>query len=180
MILLRHGQTEFNVIYGSTREDPGIEDPPLTDDGRRQIENAAIRLADMAIHHIVASPYVRALETAEIIAAAIAAPVVVEPLVRERYAFSCDVGTPTSELMERWAHLSLDHLDEVWWPQEEEPETALHERCRRFSDTMAGRSDWDRCLVVTHWGVIRSLTGQRVGNGDMLRYDPISGSHLEP
>ena len=27
MILLRHGQSEFNVVYGVTRVDPGIEDP---------------------------------------------------------------------------------------------------------------------------------------------------------
>lgn len=175
MILLRHGQTEFNVIYGATRQDPGIEDPPLTEDGRRQAEDAARRLDGEAVRHIVVSPYRRALETAEIIAATLVSPVTVDPLVRERYAFSCDVGTPTSALMETWSHLELDHLEEIWWPQEEEPETALHERCRRFSRTMADRDDWDRCLVVTHWGVIRSLTGRRVANGDMLRYDPTTG-----
>ncbi|MDH3235510.1 MAG: histidine phosphatase family protein, partial [Alphaproteobacteria bacterium] len=33
MILIRHAQSEFNVVYGKTRQDPGIEDPKLTDTG---------------------------------------------------------------------------------------------------------------------------------------------------
>ena len=36
MYLARHGQTMFNVVFGKTKRDPGIEDPPLTDEGFRQ------------------------------------------------------------------------------------------------------------------------------------------------
>ena len=36
MILIHHGQTEFNRVYSETRRDPGIGDPRLTALGRRQ------------------------------------------------------------------------------------------------------------------------------------------------
>ena len=48
MILIRHGQSEFNVIYGKTRVDPGIRDPKLTELGRRQALAAAKRLEALA------------------------------------------------------------------------------------------------------------------------------------
>ena len=36
MYLARHGQTMFNVVFGETKKDPGIEDPPLTETGHAQ------------------------------------------------------------------------------------------------------------------------------------------------
>ena len=45
MILVRHGQSEFNVVYSVTRVDPGIPDPKLTDEGRRQARDVASALA---------------------------------------------------------------------------------------------------------------------------------------
>ena len=38
MILIRHGQTEFNRVFSVSRRDPGIRDPALTDRGRRQAQ----------------------------------------------------------------------------------------------------------------------------------------------
>ena len=35
MLLIRHGQSEFNVVYSVTRVDPGIRDPLLTATGRK-------------------------------------------------------------------------------------------------------------------------------------------------
>ena len=67
MILMRHGQTVFNVVYGKTRKDPGIRDPELTDDGRLQVARAAERLRDLTVRRVIASPYRRTLETAEIV-----------------------------------------------------------------------------------------------------------------
>ena len=48
MILLRHGQSEFNVAFNATRVDPGIPDPRLTEEGRRQARAAAVALAAAA------------------------------------------------------------------------------------------------------------------------------------
>ena len=68
MILLRHGQSEFNVIYSVTRVDPGIPDPELTALGREQAAAAAQTLADRDLARVVSSPYIRAIQTAEIVA----------------------------------------------------------------------------------------------------------------
>ena len=102
MILLRHGQSEFNVHFTATRRDPGIVDPRLTPLGEQQAEAAAEALAGERISRIIASPYTRTLQTAAIVARRIDVPVLVNPIVRERYAFTCDIGTPRTELALAW------------------------------------------------------------------------------
>jgi broad specificity phosphatase PhoE len=172
MILVRHGQSEFNVHYGATRRDPGIRDAPLTPLGRVQARAAASALDGADLERIVASPYTRTIETAEILAGALGLEITLEPLVGERAAFSCDIGTPPTLLAERWPHLAFDHLDDPWWPAHEETEEALALRCGRFREAVAGTEDWHRVLVVTHWGVIRALTGMPVKNCTALRWNP--------
>lgn len=172
MILMRHGQTMFNVIYGETRQDPGIEDPPLTDVGREQAEDVARRLAGESVSRIISSPYTRALQTAEIVAGHLGVPVTVEADVRERTAFACDIGTEAARLAEHWPRLDFGHIDHVWWNETEETVPAFHDRCARFRRTAAMTDDWQDVAIVTHWGVIRSLTGERVGNADTVRCDP--------
>ncbi|MCC7271484.1 MAG: histidine phosphatase family protein [Alphaproteobacteria bacterium] len=172
MILVRHGQSEFNAAFSVTRIDPGIHDPRLTEEGKRQAAAAAEALAGHPVRGLVASPYTRALETAHIIAEALRLPVTIDPIVGERAAYACDVGSPTSLLRGRWPHLAMDHLDERWWPEMEEPEHALLARCARFRAAMAARHDWRHVAVVTHWGFIRGLTGKRVGNGAVVPFDP--------
>jgi broad specificity phosphatase PhoE len=174
MILIRHGQTEFNRIFSQTREDPGIRDPDLTAAGRRQaaaLATALARLPGPKPRRLVASPYRRALETAEIVAAMHGLPIAVEALVAERCVFACDIGSPRAALAERWPALALDHLPDPWWPQAAESEEALAERARRFREKLAGER-WHEIAVVTHWGFIRALTGLKVANGTVLRIDP--------
>jgi broad specificity phosphatase PhoE len=172
MILVRHGQSEFNVVFNVTRRDPGIRDPRLTSEGRRQAEAAADALVGQGIERLIASPYSRALETAEIVARRLAVPIAVTPLVGERAAFTCDVGTPRGDLKARWPHLALDHLVEEWWPALEESENGLSARCSAFRAHIATQADWARVAVVSHWGFIRGLTGLTVQNGAVLRVDP--------
>ena len=172
MILLRHGQSEFNVVFGATRRDPGIRDPKLTKEGRRQAHAAAEALHGLGIDALIASPYTRALETAEIVAATLDVPIAVEPLVGERVAFVCDLGSSPDELKSRWPHLLLDHLPECWWPTPEESEEQLLQRCAQFRVEIAARENWRRIGVVTHWGFIRGLTGLTVTNGTIVRCNP--------
>lgn len=179
MILMRHAETVFNVTFGGMRIDPGVADPALTPAGRAQAAAAADALRAENVRRVVASPYARALETAHIVAGALDLPVAVEPLVRERAAFACDIGTPRSRIAARWRALSLDHLDEIWWSQGEERPDAFEARCRAFRAAMTAAPDWPHVLVVTHWGVIRGLTGRTVGNGQTLRFDP-TGADSDP
>jgi broad specificity phosphatase PhoE len=172
MILVRHGQSEFNVHYGATRQDPGIRDAPLTATGREQARAAAAALARVDLKRIVASPYTRTLETAEILADSLNLPITVEPLVGERAAFTCDIGSSPALLRDRWPHLSFDHLGDPWWPVLEETHEALLLRCGQFREAIAGTEDWRHVAVVTHWGVIRALTGMPVKNCTALRWHP--------
>ncbi len=169
MILIRHGQTIFNVVYSLTRRDPGVPDPLLTARGRRQARDIAAALAARGVDRIVVSPYRRALQTADEAARALGVPVVVDADVRERFAFSCDRGSGRAELARAWPEYDFAHLDERWWPASEESEAAFAARCARFARRMADSPEWPRTAVVTHWGVIRALTGKRVTNGTLTR-----------
>lgn len=172
MILLRHGQSEFNLHFTATKRDPGIPDPKLTELGHRQAAAAAEALAGEPIRRILCSPYTRALQTAAPVARRLNLPITVTPTVRERYAFSCDIGSPCTELGIAWPDLDFAHLEEVWWPPVEEPDGQIEARAALFRAEMAALEDWRDTLVVSHWGFILAMTGQRVMNGEWLRCDP--------
>jgi broad specificity phosphatase PhoE len=172
MILLRHGQSEFNLHFTETRRDPGIIDPKLTELGQTQAADAARALAGERISRIISSPYTRALQTAASVAGQLRLPVVVNPLVRERFAFACDIGSPRTTLERHWPELDFSGLDEVWWPPVEETAESVQTRAALFRAEMAALDDWPRTLVVSHWGFILCLTGQRIVNGTWLRCDP--------
>lgn len=180
MILLRHGESEFNLHFTAGRRDPGIVDPSLTPLGHAQAGQAAVALAGAGLSRIIVSPYTRALQTAAPLARALGLPVLVNPVVRERYAFVCDVGTPRTELALAWPELNFSALDEVWWPPVEEPLQSIRARAALFRAEMAGLLDWSDTLVVSHWGFILALTGERIGNGEWRRCDPTAPLPPDP
>ncbi len=143
----------------------------MTDHGVAQIRAVGKNLTDHDIRHILASPYSRTLETAEIIADRLGLSVTVDPLVRERAYFTCDIGSPRSHLMTRWPHFEFGDMAERWWP-ELETDAELLDRCTRFRSLSKTLKDWRQLLIVTHWGFIRGLTGQEVTNAAVLSYDP--------
>jgi len=173
MILIRHGESEFNAVFNRTRIDPGIEDPRLTAVGRDQARRAAaeIKQAGHPIRRLITSPYTRALETATILAEALQLPVAVEPIVHEHACWVCDIGTPISILAERWPALDFSHMDEKWWP-DQEPDESVHRRCSDFRVKAARLADWRHVGVVSHWGFIRRLTGREVRNAEIVPFDP--------
>lgn len=172
MILMRHGQSHFNVHFGATRTDPGLRDPGLTDLGRAQVTAAVDHLRREEVTAIVASPYSRTLETAEIVADALDLTFTVDPVIGEQAVFTCDIGTPRRQLAERWPHLDLEHIPDEWWPALDESDHALDSRCTQFRVGMAEGGAWKGVLVVTHYHVIRTLTGHPVPNAALVRFDP--------
>jgi broad specificity phosphatase PhoE len=171
VILIRHGQTEFNRVFSVTRQDPGIRDPHLTNHGRRQAAAVALALRPLSLRRLVTSPYARALKTAGIIAEHLDLPITVEPLVAERFFFTCDIGSPLDELRARWPALAFGHLHDPWWPAAEESEEMISQRSQAFRRRIACEA-WSEIAVITHWGFIRALTGLKVPNGAVLRIDP--------
>jgi broad specificity phosphatase PhoE len=170
MLLVRHGQSEFNVVFNKTRKDPGIRDPKLTEEGHRQVQAAAEALRVHNVRRLVSSPYTRALETAHIIADALGGlEIHIDCRVGERAAFACDVGTPASVLKQSWPRVVLDHIAEEWWPRLEESEEGLALRARDFHDEWDPHPQRGEIAVVTHWGFIRASTGLTVPNCAVVR-----------
>jgi broad specificity phosphatase PhoE len=172
MILLRHAQSHFNVHFAKTRQDPGIVDPELTEEGLLQAEGAAQALKHLPIKRIRCSPYTRTLQTAAILSERLALPIEIDPLIRERAFFTCDIGSPRARLEARFPQIDFGDLEEIWWPEPNESEEELLLRCDSFRKTMAASRDWADWLVVTHWGFIRGLTGEGVANATHLPFDP--------
>src|ERR1700691_2670685 len=132
MILLRHGQSEFNLRFNATRRDPGIEDARLTEYGHHQAEHAARGLSTEKVTRIIASPYTRALQTAEPLARLLGLKIEILPIVRERFGLACDIGTPCSRLSGAWPEHDFSHIAEKWWPDEHETPAAVTERAKSF------------------------------------------------
>jgi glucosyl-3-phosphoglycerate phosphatase len=170
MFLLRHGQSYFNLHFNRTRTDPGIRDPDLTPLGTEQAHDAARELAGAALTRIIVSPYTRALQTAQPFLDRARIHIMHE--VRERAAYTCDVGTAPELLAARFPHHDFSHLPPQWWPEGVETETATAARADRFRAVMAAREDSRTTLLISHWAFILALTGRSVRNGEVLEYDP--------
>lgn len=174
MILIRHGQSEFNAHHERTGRDPGIPDPRLTELGRRQVTLSAEKLKSHVhpIRRVLASPYTRAIETAEIIAHALNVPIEIEHSIHEHANYHCDIGTARSVLAERWPALTFDHIDEIWWPNLDETREQVEARCQTFHTRAAALGDWQHVAVVSHWGFILQLTGHSAANAELVPFDP--------
>jgi broad specificity phosphatase PhoE len=172
LLLIRHGQSEFNRHYNATGRDPGIIDPCITEAGREQALRAAFIAAAHPVHTVIASPFTRALETGAIIANQLRATLQIEPLVRERGAFICDIGRPRSALEAEWPQLDFGDLPEVWWQQGTEAPASVARRAREFRMKACDFADHESLAVISHWGFILELTGHALNNCGVLWFDP--------
>ncbi len=80
MYLQRHGESEANVqrVYSCVKLDP-----PLTENGKKQIESYLEYYSGLQINNIVSSPSKRAIETAEIIAHHLGLPITIDKALHE-------------------------------------------------------------------------------------------------
>ncbi|MDG6093592.1 histidine phosphatase family protein [Acetobacter sp. AN02] len=173
MIVLRHCESEFNRLYTLTGRDPGIADPPLSARGRSQAAALPAVLAGHRIGRILVSPYHRAIETAQPLARELGLTPRIQPLVRERALYSCDIGSPRSELEGRWPDLDFSGLDENWWTEGVEPVRETERRARAFcAEAGADEAADGETLVVSHWAFLLSLTGEGMENGSWRFFNP--------
>lgn len=174
-LLIRHAESVWNEHFGSSRIDVGLPDPVLTARGVEQARAAAERLRRESVTALITSPYRRTLQTATILAKALGVRIEIDPIVRERCAFSCDQGGSPAELARLWPSLDFSALEETWWGGVIESWPSLQTRCQTFRARLRARPDRDTIVVVTHWGFIRGLTGAELHNTDFIRLD-----HGEP
>jgi broad specificity phosphatase PhoE len=172
MLLIRHAESEWNLHFGQSRIDPGIPDPVLTAEGLVQAEAIAGQLRGSGIRRLLSSPYRRTLQTATIISKALGGvEIEIEPLVRERRAFSCDTGSAPEQLKRLYPALDFNLLEARWWGDTIESITTMERRVATFLGKAREIADRDSLAVVTHWGFIRCATGDEVGNTGAVRLE---------
>jgi broad specificity phosphatase PhoE len=145
LLLVRHGETDWNAdgrLQGQT-------DRPLSDFGRRQAQQLAEELADEKLEAIYASDLARARVTAEIVAARLGLPVLVDADLREK-----DWGN-----WEGLTSVERDRVEFVGESTEEHRERILR-ALRRIADC---HPDGGRVLVVTHGGSVRRIQAAALG-----------------
>ena len=160
LLVARHGETDWN------REArwQGWADPPLNDTGRAQARRLAEELRETAFDAVYASDLRRAFETAEILAAPHAVPVVAEARLRE-----IDIGS--------WSGLTRAEID-ARFPDGKRPDGETHEqhgaRVRAAVIRIAREHLGERILLVTHGGTIRSIHDVI----SELPYHPVPNCHV--
>ena len=184
---VRHGQSEWNVLR---RTQGQIPHPQLTDLGRRQASAAAeairadTELNGQAVRSVVASDLVRAVQTARIIADALAAPIHLDGRWREQY-------------LGRLEGLGYGETDAELAGTRAGPDAPIGggESARQVAERVAAAlEDLDptEAVVVTHGDTIRCLLAHVTGiaaafdvsnpvpNGAVIALDGPCGCRIRP
>lgn len=148
--LVRHGN-RIDFVDETWREEFG-DDPYLSDDGVLQAQQTGRRLRREGIQHLVASPFLRTLETADHIAAALKLPIYLEPgvgewLNDEWFETAPKIMTP-KEAVAKFPRVDLSHRTIVR-PQFPESELQALARCRKAVLALAKRYPGN-LLIVCH------------------------------
>jgi ribonuclease H / adenosylcobalamin/alpha-ribazole phosphatase len=170
LILVRHGESSGN------RERIFATDPqalPLTELGYAQARAAAHCIS--ALFHaklVVASPFLRAQETARVIAAVLAAPLQIEPDLYER-----DVGIYRGQSYDSLV-AAPDYVADrpwVWRPDGGESYEDVKARVAPVLDRLAEENPDNDVVVVSHGGVMMTLWAYVAGGWDAAHAPPNCG-----
>ena len=152
LLLIRHGESEGNRDRTFTR----TPDVPITADGRRQVEAAAEWIAGRYDPmRLVTSPFLRARQTAELLAARLRLPVSVEEDLRER-SYGELAGRPYASARE-----CADYDPAVYWlwcpPGGGETLVDVAARAGPVLDRVARSAAGEDVVVVSHGAVMMAL-----------------------
>lgn len=160
LAIVRHGQTVENA-RGRWQ---GLRDSPLTDVGRQQARAVGERLKPQGPWAaIYTSPLGRAVESAELLAAALGAPVVPPERELREYDFGEWDGLTPAELEARGFWTAVGR-DAEFTPPDGEPFAAAARRLTAALARIASAHAGDDVVVVTHGlalaaGLALMLTG---------------------
>ena len=165
-LLLRHGQTPMSV----QKRYAGRSDAPLTDAGVQQAAAAAKRLASADLGVIVTSPLLRAVQTAQEVAAATGAAVVTDDGFRET-DFGAWEGLTFTEVRERWpAELATWLADPAVAPPGGESFTDVSARVSAALHRVLGARAGQTVLIVSHVTPIKTLVAAALLAPPAARY----------
>jgi ribonuclease H / adenosylcobalamin/alpha-ribazole phosphatase len=152
-LLLRHGQTPMSV----QKRYAGRSDVPLTDVGVQQAAAAAKRLASAGIGVIVTSPLLRAVQTAQEVAAVTGAAVVTDDGFRET-DFGAWEGLTFAEVRDRWpSEVTTWLADPEVAPPGGESFTDVSARVTAALRRVLTDRQGQRVLIVSHVTPIKTL-----------------------
>ena len=156
-VFLRHGES----IGNAQSRWQGQSDYALTDKGRRQANAVAERWKSEGVKFdlVIASPLVRAKETAEIIASALDAKIEIDPILLERNIGEME-GLTVDEVRKRPQPPYVTPYDSVGG--EGEGDWALFLRAGQALHDLVRRSPGSY-LIVSHGGLLNQLMNAIIG-----------------
>jgi glucosyl-3-phosphoglycerate phosphatase len=157
IILLRHGQTDYNVA-GRMQ---GHLDSVLTPAGHEQAAEAAPVIAALGPDRVISSDLRRAVDTAEVVGAACGLPVKFDARLRETHLGEWQ-GHTVADIEHDYPGAIADwRSDPAWAPPGGESRVAVVERSRPVVDELdaefADSADDSTALLVAHGGLIAGL-----------------------
>ncbi len=154
--LVRHGESTWNA----DRRVQGWANPPLTERGAWQARQVAARLGKLdEVAALYTSPQVRAIQTAEAIAAATGIAPIVDARLRE-HGMGQATGHTWSEISDLWPHLlEYAHRGEAVRPHipKTEPEEDFYARVEAVFDEFIARHEAGDVVIVAHGGAFRGF-----------------------
>jgi broad specificity phosphatase PhoE len=158
--LTRHGQVD-------QKTDHPVGDPHLSPLGREQARLLGERLRALGFSgRIFSSPYMRTIETANIVAEVAGASVIPAPEMRE-YVIRDDQmdsfkGLTLSELADRYSRVDGDMaFDYPWWTSEIETQEIIEARVKPLVDRVS--KSGEDALLVGHGASVGGVHGYILG-----------------
>jgi broad specificity phosphatase PhoE len=159
LLLVRHGETEWNA----THRWQGFTGPPLNALGRQQANELADKLSGVVIDAIYSSDAVRAVETAEIVAARLDLDVRQDERLRE-VNFGEWEGLTRQEINARYSGAFMEwDACKLAAPTGGETDLQMAERVLEALHEIADRHEGDEVLIVTSGGPIRAVQAHAQG-----------------
>lgn len=156
--LVRHGQSEWNL---AGRLQGQVSEVPLTRLGLEQAHAAARTLAGRTIAAVHSSDLLRARQTAEVVAAALGLPVLLDAELREQ-GYGALEGLPSADVL---AAAPYDFADPDGRAPGGESIREVYDRVGRRLASYARRYEGCECVLVSHGDAIRVALAWADGRG---------------
>jgi broad specificity phosphatase PhoE len=158
--LARHGYRADYVDPDWRRTAKRPHDTPLSADGLEQARELAIRLEGEGLRHVLSSPFLRAVETANAVAEHLSLPLCIEPgaceWLRAEWFPSMPAVLSVEELAPEFPQVDPAY-EPCCVPRYPEGVAELVARCRTLAAVLAERFGGD-FLVVGHGASVTGLT----------------------